>query len=216
MSLTDPLGGSPRKLTPALGFPPRIGVVEPYTFPAAATAYSFVVPYTGKWKFVGWGPGGESGLTESGGSGGYFEITRPLRRGSVVTITAGYKEGATRTNTIVVLPSGETATATRATNTTAGTATGGDVNLAGSAGLSSSGANGNAGLGTGGGPGGTGSGGTEPGGAGAPANLPYRGGQGGGFGATPRSAGIGAGAGVSGADAQSGGMGLVLAVLMSA
>jgi hypothetical protein len=203
MSLTDPLGGSPRKLTPALGFPPRIGVVEPYVFPAAASAYSFVVPYTGEWKFVGWGAGG-AGTAGSGpgASGGYFEISRSLRRGTVVTITAGLNTA----DTSVVLP-GATATATRGNNATAGAATGGDVNLAGTAGPGV-GNPGTAGLGTGGG-----AGGGAGGGSGAPANLPYRGGEGG-----PSAAvgGVGAGAGEPGIGSIGASGGLVLAVLMSA
>jgi hypothetical protein len=178
---------------------------EPHIFPAAASAYSWTVPRTGKWKFVGWGAGGGGSPAGGGASGGYFEITRQLRRGAVVTITAGV---ASSSDTSVVLPSA-TATATRANGQTAGTATGGDVNLAGSAGVAAGSNPGAAGLGTGGGAGGAATSGS--GGSGAPANLPYRGGAGG-----PGSGqgGVGAGAGEQGVATIPGQSGLVLAVLI--
>jgi hypothetical protein len=208
MSLTSPLGGSPRKLSPALGFPPVIGVVEPYVFPGASSAYSFVVPYTGEWKFVGWGPGGSGSPSGGGGSGGYFEISRNLVRGQVVTITAGI---AAVSDTSVALPDGSTATATRANGATQGAGSGGDYNLDGSAGVAAGTNPGNAGLGTGGGAGGTA--GSGSGGSGAPARLPYRGGRGG---VGSGTGGVGAGSGEQGVATIPGASGLVLAVLMSA
>ena len=189
--------------------------VEPYSFPAAASAYSFTIPRSGKWKFVGWGPGGVGTAGAAGASGGYFEITRQLRKGVVVTITVGR---AATSDTSVVLPDGTTATATRASSGTAGSATGGDVNLAGSAGSTAgTGVTGTAGLGTGGGAGGAGDSATVDGGSGAPANLPYRGGQGGAGNIATSTAGVGAGGALgSGTSRLYPGNGLVLAVVMRA
>lgn len=131
---------------------------EPYTF-GGGTTYSFSPPVAGLWKFVGWGAGGGNG----GASGSYFEITKYLRTTDVVAIVTGVTGVS---NTTVTFPDGAVATAGRADpSTTPGTATGGDVNLAGSAPEVS-------GLGTGGGTAVAGQG------AGAPANLPYRGGSG--------------------------------------
>lgn len=194
------------------GRKPAAQQVEPYSFPGATSAYSFTIPRTGEWKFVGWGPGGiGSAGVSGGGSGGYFEISRNLVRGQVVSITAGRMAVS---DTSVVLPDGTTATATRASGSTAGAATGGDVNLAGSTGPATGSNNGTAGSGTGGGVGGTAGGGSS-GGSGAPANLPYRGGAGGnGSGAVYGD--IGAGGAEPGVGTQAGGGGLVLAVLVSA
>jgi hypothetical protein len=185
---------------------------QPYSFPASQTAYSFTPPVAGRWKFVGWAPGGSGSNTTSGGSGGYFEITRRVTPAHTIAITVGRQ---LLSDTSVVLPDGSTATATRGSGATAGAATGGDVNLAGTAG-SGSGINGVAGLGTGGGAGGTLNGGND-GGAGAPANLPYRGGVGGnGGGASgPEGTGPGAGGGRTGSAAQvAGGAGFVLAIFL--
>lgn len=180
---------------------------QPYSFPGAVSAYSWSPPKDGRWKFVGWGPGGSGGTINAGGSGGYFEITKALKTTDVVSITAGR---AGTSDTSVSLPGGVTATATRAVFDVAGAATGGDVNLAGTAGAGT-GAAGASGLGTGGGDGGPESGGAD-GGAGAPANLPYRGGQGGTGGAVSGS--VGSGAGRTSAGSVAGGTGLVLAVYL--
>ena len=152
-----------------------------YNFPSGGT-YSFTPPKPGVWKFVGWSAGGGSGAgTGGGGSGAYVEITKYLTAAQAVTIVAGFGgAGASGTATSVTFTDGVVASATGGTagdsvptGGAGGVATGGNVNLNGSAGVTS-GATANAGLGTGGG-----AGGGTSGGAGAPANLPFRGGKGG-------------------------------------
>lgn len=196
-------------------FSTALDIQQPYVFAGAVAAYSFTPPagFAGRWKFVGWGPGGGGANgANAGGAGGYFEITSALTMGQTVTITAGRP---TFSDTSVVLPNGRTATATRGNTNSgaAGAGSGGDVNLAGTAGPASTGIAGASGLGTGGGAGGAAGGGGD-GGAGAPANLPFRGGQGA-AGATPGGAGHGAGGGDSATLVNSiGGSGLVIAVFL--
>ena len=177
--------------------------MEPYSFPTTPSTYSFLVPRAGYWKFVGWGAGGKGNAGVSGGaSGAYFESTRFLPRGAAVSVAV-----PTTGDTVITFPDGKVVTAGAATFGVAGAAFGGDLNLAGTAGMASGGSPGAAGQGTGGGGGGAGAG--ASGGAGAPANLPYRGGAGGGSGEQP---GVGAGA-TENSNAQVG-PGLVLAVYL--
>jgi hypothetical protein len=148
---------------------------QPFLFPDPGTL-SFTPPVSGYWKFVGWGGGGNgTSGTIAGGSGAYVEITKFLTTSSVVTIVTGTYRG----DTTFTFSDGTVATAGGAPGGAgaAGIASGGDINLNGSAGVSGAGT-GNAGLGTGGGPGGAS--GTR-GGSGSPANLPYRGCTGGGL-----------------------------------
>ena len=184
---------------------------QPYSFPASASAYTFTVPRTGKWKFVAWGPGGNGGLGSSGASGAYVEVTRQLQRNATVTITVGR---VAVSDTTIVFPNGYTVTAGRATTSTAGTATNGDVNLNGSAGGLTGAVNGTAGSGTGGGAGGATNGGLA-GGSGAPANLPYRGGEGV-AGGVNGVVGIGSGGPETAGTAERGGCGFALAVCLKA
>jgi hypothetical protein len=165
------------------GQKPNRAQTEPYVFPSATAAYTFIVPKAGYWKFVGWGPGGQgSGGATAGASGAYVEITKFLPLNSRVTIAV-----AQASDTVFTFPDGSVATAGKASAATAGAASGGDVNLAGTAGVLTGGNVGNPGLGTGGGAGGAA--GSGSGGAGAPANLPYRGGVGG----STTGPGVGAG-----------------------
>jgi hypothetical protein len=157
---------------------------EPYVFPAATSSYTFTPPKSGYWKFVAWGPGGTgTGGVSAGASGAYIEITRFLTPAQPVTISV-----AQASDTVLTFSDGKVVTAGKATAATAGAASGGDVNLAGTTGVLTGALVGNAGLGTGGGAGGAA--GSGSGGAGAPANLPYRGGVGSGGTGGP---GIGAG-----------------------
>lgn len=182
---------------------------QPYTFPGYGSR-TWSPPVSGSWKFVGWGPGANGGGGAGGSSGGYIEITRFLRTTDSVTIVTGRVSG---TDTAVTFPNGDVATAARGGGG-GGVASGGDVNINGTAGTSSgAGATGGAGGGTGGGVGGPGSG-TDDGGAGAPANLPYRGGVGGDAALGGNGiGGVGAGGGGNGT-LVAGGHGLVLAVLI--
>lgn len=166
---------------------------EPFIFGSGAT-YNWSPTKAGLYKFVAWGPGGVgSNVPTYGASGGYFEITKYVRTTDVVVIVTGVVGSS---NTTIAFPDGTVATATRANGSTPGSASGGDVNLAGSNGESS-------GLGTGGGTATTGQG------AGAPANLPYRGGNG----TTGQGLAPGGGGGDTAASTQGGGS-LVIAALI--
>jgi hypothetical protein len=170
---------------------------QPFNFPEAAS-YTFTAPASGRWKFIGWGPGGSGAVGNPGASGSYFEITKLLPIGATVAVVCGIVGS---TNTSVTFQDGTVATAGRAAGGAPGTATGGDVNLAGSA-------PGVAGLGTGGGT----SGGGPTDGAGAPANLPYRGGNG--LTGSAVAPAPGAGGGDPGAGGVSGGGSCVIATLL--
>lgn len=189
-------------------YPAGADLQQPYTFPASLSPYSFTPPVSGKWKFVGWGPGASTGGF-GGASGGYVEVTRQLTTNQAVAIVAGF----VGTDTTITLPDGTVATAGKGASS-GGTATGGDVNLNGSAGGNA--VAGSPGLGTGGG-----AGGAAPnnlgGGAGAPANLPYRGGEGASDAGAGSDRGGSVGSGGCGVSTglSSGGPGLVLAVLLS-
>lgn len=152
----------------------------PYSFPPGS--YSLVIPKSGYWLFVGWSGGSKFGVVNTGCSGAYGEITKPLLAGEAVSIKVGPEDGAALTNTILTFPDGTVVTLVNAAADTVGTATGAwDYSLPGSlGGLTGTSANGADGLGTGGGAGGLGSGGSA-GGAGAPGRLPFRGGRGAGF-----------------------------------
>jgi hypothetical protein len=147
----------------------------PYQFPPGS--HTFRVPITGYWKFVAWGMGGFP-TAGGGASGAYVEITRMLRKDTIVTIAVARLEvvGDSR----VTFPNGDVAIAGSASGSTPGMATGGDVSVNGSNGGATGANNGVAGLGTNGGRGGGTASGTA-GGGGAPANLPFKGGDGGGF-----------------------------------
>lgn len=192
----------------------RYGLTDlqsPYQF--APGSYTFTSPKGGRWKFVLWGPGGNSGGgVDGGGSGAYVEITKTVLTGQTVALVVS-SAGAATTATFL---DGAVASAGAGSGITGGTASGGDVNLNGSNGGASGGSNaGTAGTGTGGGAAGAGGAGL-PGGAGAPANLPFRGGAGGtgaGIPAVVSGKSPGGGAGDSGA-ATAGGDGLIIAYLV--
>lgn len=195
----------------------QTAATSPQQFPPGS--YTFTPTVSGWWKFVLWGGGGEdNAATNGGGSCGYCEITKFLTTAQTVALVVGVgaRNAVVGTASSATFPDATVVTAGAASGRNGGTATGGDVNLAGSLGGDGSvGGNGAAGLGTGGGLGGAGATGSRGGGAGAPANLPFRGGDGGtaGGGGNPggRSPGSGYAAAVS--NAQSGGDGLVIAFL---
>lgn len=189
----------------------------PYSFPPGS--YTFTVPKSGYWMFVGWSAGSKFGSTYSGCSGAYGEITKALQAGQTVSIKVGPEDGSATTNTILTFPDGNVATAVNAAVDTPGTSTGWDYSLDGSlGGLTSTTSNGADGAGTGGGTGGTGSG-AAAGGGGAPGRLPFRGAKGGGFRATIGNFMRAGSPGGGGSDsttneAQVAGEGLVLALLV--
>jgi len=177
---------------------------EPQEFPNAGS-FSFSPPRPGRWKFVGWGPGGDgnNGAT-AGASGAYIEVTRYLTRKDVIAIVVG----AVGSDTTITFPNAVVVTAGKASAAVAGVATGGDVNINGTAGVVTGTINGNPGSGTGGGTGGTATLGPGSGGAGAPGRLPYFGGNGAGVG-TPKP-----GRGAGGMESSQGANGFVVAVLV--
>lgn len=186
----------------------QTAATSPQQFPPGS--YTFTPTVSGWWKFVAWGGGeGGSGVT-GGGSGGYCEITKFLTTGQTVAVVVGkgFDASSSATSSTATFPDGTVATAGAASGATGGTASGGDVNLNGSAG--GNGGAGAAGLGTGGGAAGTGSGG----GAGAPANLPFRGGDGASTTVRQaRSPGAGAAINPGGDNRNNGGDGLIIAFL---
>lgn len=150
----------------------QTAATSPQQFPPGS--YTFTPAVSGWWKFVLWGGGEGGGAVTGSGSGAYSEITKFLTASQTVAVVVGkgYDDSSSATSSTATFPDGTVVTAGAASGATGGTASGGDVNLNGSAG--GNGGAGSAGLGTGGGAAGTGSGG----GAGAPANLPFRGGAG--------------------------------------
>lgn len=189
------------------GTKPNPKLQEPFSFPSATTNYAFTPPKAGYWKFVGWGPGAQGlGVPNgSGASGAYVEVTKFLTPAQTVAISV-----AQQADTVFTFPDGSTATAAKAAGMTGGLASGGDINLSGTAGSATGSLAGGSGLGTGGGLGGAAGGGAS-GGPGAPANLPYRGGVGG----TASATGPGVGGGL--AENSTGfGTGLALAVFIRA
>jgi hypothetical protein len=182
---------------------------QPYNF--GTGTHTFTVPRSGFWKFVVWGEGGGAAGADTKGaaSGAYAEKTKRLSAGQTVTVavpsndTNNTVDGYNGATTIVTFPDATTVTCTggtRGASPTGGTATGGDVNISGSA-------NNVVGGGTNGG--GINGASQALNGGGAPANLPYRGGDGGGS-IVPRGGTPGAG-GLTGAP---GGPGAVLAVFI--
>src|SRR5436190_6852743 len=115
---------------------------QPFNFPPGSWAFS--PPVDGFWKFAAWSAGGGGSVVSAGPSGAYAEITRFLRTTQVVTI--GVSGESTGTNTSLTFPDGTIVTCTPSIGGSPGTASGGEVNLPGSAATGGSGANGNAGL----------------------------------------------------------------------
>ena len=113
------------------------------TFTASPTAYSWTVPVSGYYEIAGWGCGS---VTLSGVNGtGAFALRRlMLSAGQRLTIQVGLNSAnvnpgsgatGTATDTVVTFPDGSTMTAgSAAAGVSAGTATGGDINVAGTAG----------------------------------------------------------------------------------
>jgi hypothetical protein len=168
----------------------------------SAGTYVLTVPRDGFWKFVAWGVGGNCGGSTDPGqaSAGYVEVTRFLAAGQTVTLVVPVYTGVPGATTIT-FPDGSVASAGSAQGgaaPTPGVATGGDVNLNGSAAPGAGAFDGLPGGGTGGGPGGLHQA-ANSGGSGAPANLPFIGGRGGlGGGGSNSPAGVGAGCGAAG------------------
>jgi len=191
-------------------------LITPYVTNFPPGSHSWTPPEAGWYKFCAWGHGGIGNATGSGGSGGYCEITRSLAPGQTVTIVVGQCPfGSGATNTTITFPDGKVVTAGSTDGATAGTASGGDVNLAGTAGSTSiTGASGGSGSGSGGGAGGAGAAGTHNGGAGAPGVLPFRGGRGGKGNASSSESAQGAtpggGGGMPASGGEPGGDGLVI------
>ena len=140
--------------------------------PASSTAYTWVCPETGTYRFITKGPGASSnGVDEGGASGAHAEKVRLVRAGESVSIVSGVNG----VDTTVTFSDGYVVTAGKASGATPGTASGGDINLNGSApgtaGTANAGANG---LGPYGGAGAPGSG-YGSGGAGSPGTKEWPG-----------------------------------------
>lgn len=210
--MTSPLGPKPR----ALGVKKRtIPIAPPYEFPPGT--YSWLVPYSGRWKFVAWSGGGSVVSDGDGGTSGcYSEKTKALAANTVVSIVVG-TGGVLSTvaeATTITFPDGSVVSCPAGgVGTSVPTPTGGDVNLPGSPAGDTSGTDGTAGQGTGGGAKGRGGGGSHGGGGGAPANLPFRGGDGGGS-VSPLRGRTPGGGGYGSALTSVGGDGLVLAFMV--
>lgn len=107
----------------------------PYVYPMGS--HTFTAPRSGQWTFVGWGPGGTGGSApQNGASGALVIITRFLAAGQTASLVAGTPNSS---DTTITLPGGVVATAGRASGITAGAATGGDINLPGTAGSNAGG-----------------------------------------------------------------------------
>lgn len=181
---------------------------QPFYYPPAPSAYNFTPPTGGHWKFVLWGMGGTNNSIGNA-SGAYIEVTRELSTAQTAVINVP-QFSVNASDASVTFPDGTSAIAGNASGATPGVATGGDVNLNGTAGTAGgTSSDGGHGLGTGGGVGGIHAS-TNDGGAGAPANLPFRGGAGGVGGSAPPP-GPGGGIGqASGAGASCYGQALVI------
>jgi hypothetical protein len=143
---------------------------EPHAYPAGS--YTFTPPRAGYWKIVLWGGGAQGSSSFGGASGAYVEKTVLLSPATPVALVIG----GSGSDSTAALPNG-IITAGGASGNVPGAASGGDVNLDGALGGTTSTGSGADGSGSGGGPGGTATAGRA--GAGAPANLPYHGGRGG-------------------------------------
>lgn len=196
---------------------PRKGGGVGYAANLSKGATAFVAPSSGRFKFHAWGGGWGGDGASGGASGSYLEITRNLAKGQVVAVTVGVAGSLSTSpgDTTLTFPNGSVATAAAgASRSTGGVATGGDVNLNGSA-PGTGGGSGANGSGTGGGLGGTGDGASINGGAGAPGVLPMSGGRGGGGGVGVQAGASPGGGGRSndgGGGTPPGGSGLVIVV----
>jgi hypothetical protein len=206
-----PLGGKATTLLRAAGLGARhLGYCRVYQ----PGTYTFTAPYTGQWKFVLHGAGGDwtnLGTGQASASGAYVEKTIPLNAGQTVGITVG--AGGSGTNTTAVAAGYPTMSAGAANSFTVGVASGGDVNLDGSLGGTSGAVAGVNGLGAGGGSGGT-AGGGWGGGGGAPGSAEFPGGKGQDGGNTATT-GISPGGGRAGTAGGPGGDGRAVVLLVS-
>lgn len=191
--MTSPLSSVQNELrlrrAPGVGLRPASATASLASFPQGS--HTYIVPESGEYEFVGWGPGGSGGSAPAtGGSGGFFRCRRSLLKGASISIVAGT---AGSSNTTVTLPNGSILTATRAAADVAGSASvtgssrGSDILRAGTAGN----------------PAGTGAGAAPPG------SSPYVAASGGAEN-DPGSLGPGAGRGSQGAVTLQGGPGHVL------
>jgi hypothetical protein len=196
---------------------PKVTSIEAPSYCASGT-YTFTAPATGYYKFVLWGGGGggyNGGSGAGGSSGAYAEFTRLMTWGERATVVVGVP-GPLSTpggDSSVTFADGKVVTAGGGggggTSTTVGVASGGDVNINGSAPGLVGGA-GNAGGGTAGGAGGSAIASSFAGG-GAPGNTPYKGGVGGTYQTiAPGIGGGGYGNSVDGSRSSPGGSGAVL------
>ena len=130
------------------------GAATVFNFPPGET-HHFTPPFSGKWKFVAWGPSdGGDGVSASCSSGAYLEKTAFVSTSQTVIITMPYERSVT-----INIPGQPLCTAGIGILSGSPAATGGDVNLPGT--LPSQ-------MGQGSGAG--------PGYGGAPGILPFRGG----------------------------------------
>lgn len=187
---------------------------NPASYVFGGGTHTFTAPRSGSYKFVMWGHGGAGNGSQSGASSGYSEITKTLGVGQTVALVVARAATATNTGTMT-FPDGTVVTIAGANFSTAGASpTGGDLNVSGVAGsTTSSGINGPDGTGTNPGSGGTGTGALD-GGAGAPGYGTYKGGRGGNGATTPGAAAGNAPGGGAGYDQSNvgapGGGGLVI------
>lgn len=140
--------GTPGLLGQSMGGskPPQIAPLFSRTFPPNPNTVNWTVPATGNYEIGAWSPG-----MDANGNGGNVACTgafamarRYLRAGQVVAISVGYRAflggsagggSGNITDTTVTLPGGlGTIQCTKADafSPTAGSATGGDVNINGS------------------------------------------------------------------------------------
>lgn len=192
--------------------PSRVGYARIYR----PGSHTFTAPYTGRWKFVLHGAGGDwdGGTGAVGGaSGAYAERTIAMQALQTAAIVVGAARSGTDTS--VTLAGSLPVVAGAAVTTTPGIASGGDINISGSSGGNN--ATGTAGGGAGGGAGGTASGSGHGGGGGAPGSAEFPGGSGQNA-ANPQTTGVTPGGGAainSGADVGAGGDGRVVVLLAS-
>lgn len=154
-----------------------------YTALIPPSSTTWTCPRSGYYRFAQWGSGGGGVGSTGGASGSHAQKVVHLNKLQTVAIVV--PDNGSSADCTVTLPDGRVVTAGSASGVTPGAASGGDINLAGSAG-GTSGGNGAAGLGDNGGLGGIGNGSTDGGGAGAPGSGAYQGGTGCASSATPR------------------------------
>lgn len=133
----DRLGGF---VGQSMGGPKSSFVPYSKTFGPDASSYTWTVPRSGFYEVVAWGPGGVyfSGTFASGAfalktiqlNAGQ-QITIQVGRGDQLVSGSGTSTSGTSTHSVITFPDGSTMTAQASSGGSAGTASGGDVNVAG-------------------------------------------------------------------------------------